>query len=158
MTTREAFNRACNTNIASTSLFTEAVAPLLVNSSNPRLLFLSTGISSLANQPTDPLAISPPAGCPKQYTFNVMTYRSSKAGTNMMALEWARILKNDGVKVFCLDPGLLATELGGVEPESMKAGGALDVSVGADFVVSVAEGQWDENAGRLIGKDGVQPW
>jgi hypothetical protein len=32
---------------------------------------------------------------------------------NMLMREWYRILKNDGVKVWCISPGILATGLAG---------------------------------------------
>lgn len=47
-------------------------------------------------------------------------YRSSKTGLNMLMREWVRILRNDGVKVWCLSPGFLATGLGGAGPEALK--------------------------------------
>jgi NAD(P)-dependent dehydrogenase (short-subunit alcohol dehydrogenase family) len=44
-------------------------------------------------------------------------YRASKAALNMVALEWSRILKNDGVIVHLIDPGMMKTGFGGVPAE-----------------------------------------
>lgn len=158
---REAFNKSCNTNIASTYLLTHALIPLLLASESPRLVFVSTGLSSMEDTLNAKYPLDKPTehtGWPKPYIFNVLTYRSSKAGLNMMALDWARTLKNDGVKVFILDPGLLATNLGGMDPKKAAEMGAADPSVGGEFVRDVAIGRWDHAEGRLLNKDGILPW
>ena len=36
--------------------------------------------------------------------------------------------------------------------------GALDPVIGADFTVDVVEGKCDHHVGKVIRKDGVQPW
>ena len=65
---------------------------------------------------------SPPAGWPKEPMVNWITsYRSAKTGLNMLMREWYRILKNDGVKVWCISPGFLATGLAGVGADRLKA-------------------------------------
>jgi NAD(P)-dependent dehydrogenase (short-subunit alcohol dehydrogenase family) len=57
----------------------------------------------------------------------VTSYRSSKTGLNMLMREWAKILKNDGVKVFAISPGFLATGLAGVGAEQLKKVSSLCV-------------------------------
>lgn len=76
----------------------------------------------------------------------------------MMVREWHRMLKNDGVKVFAVAPGFLATSLGGHSASKLKEMGAQDPSVGAGFVVDVVKGERDSDAGKAIDKDGIQPW
>ena len=64
---------------------------------------------------------APEAGWPKKEAMNPVTiYRSAKTGLNMAVREWDRILRNDGVKVWAVSPGFLATGLGGVGPEQLK--------------------------------------
>jgi NAD(P)-dependent dehydrogenase (short-subunit alcohol dehydrogenase family) len=159
MSMRQMWNESWNVNTTGTQIITSTFAPLLIQSSNPRLLFITSGTSTLAG--TDNLALAvnkPPAkGWPKSGSFNVTAYRSSKAGMNMMMLEWHRILKEDGVKVWCISPGLLATGLGG-NPEMMKKMGGLDPAVGGNLVVTVLEGQRDKDVGRVVMTDGVQAW
>lgn len=72
--------------------------------------------------------------------------------------EWSRELKNDGVKVFGISPGFLATSLNGIGAEKLKALGALDPSEGGKFIRDVVEGKRDADAGKVIRADSVQPW
>jgi NAD(P)-dependent dehydrogenase (short-subunit alcohol dehydrogenase family) len=92
--------------------------------------------------------------------FFCPSYRSSKTGMNMMMREWVRLLRNDGdkVKVFCVSPGFLATNWNGMTPEQMKKIGALDASVGGEFIRDVVEGKRDEDAGKIIRKHDAQPF
>lgn len=152
------WNQTWNVNTTGTHILTSTFAPLLLQSSDPRLLFITSGTSTLAG--TENLAIPvnrvPPKGWPKT-DFSVPAYRSAKAGLNMLMREWYRWLKEDGVKVFAISPGFLATGLGG-NPEMSKKLGALDPSVAGPFIRSVIEGQRDADVGKVITKDGVQPW
>lgn len=68
------------------------------------------------------------------------------------------MLQADGVKVFGISPGFLATGLGGLGPDLLKKFGAGDPSVGGELIRDVVEGKRDEHAGKVINKDGVQPW
>ena len=73
------------------------------------------------------------------------------------SLEWHRMLKEDGVKVWCLSPGFLATGLGG-DQEANKSVGAGDPTTAGQFVRTVLEGQRDADVGRVLLRDGLQPW
>ena len=75
----------------------------------------------------------------------------------MMMLDWKKMLEVDGVKVFGISPGFLATNLGGMGPEFLKKMGAGDPTIGGVLIKDVVEGKKDENAGKVINKDGVQP-
>lgn len=75
----------------------------------------------------------------------------------MMMREWCRVLAEDGVKVWCISPGFLATGLGG-NPEMLKKMGAGDPVVAGLFVRSVLEGKRDADVGKVVNRDGVQPW
>lgn len=68
------------------------------------------------------------------------------------------MLQADGVKVFGISPGFLATGLGGLGPDFLKKFGAGDPSVGGELIRDVVQGKRDEHAGKVINKDGVQPW
>ena len=76
----------------------------------------------------------------------------------MLMLEWERLLKEDGVKVFCISPGFLATNLGGIGAERLKQMGAGDPSLGGTFIRDVVQGQRDSDAGKVINSGGIQPW
>lgn len=71
--------------------------------------------------------------------------------------EWYRNLKEDGVKVWCVSPGYLATGLGGSRDVN-KSQGAADPAIGGQFVKDVIEGRRDEDVGKVILRDRVQAW
>ena len=75
----------------------------------------------------------------------------------MMMREWHRILMEDGVKVWCISPGFLATGLGG-HPETLRKMGAGEPEVAGPFIRSVLEGERDEDVGKVLTRDGIQPW
>lgn len=127
MTIREAWNASWDTNVSGTQVLTTLLIPLLLKSANPRLLFMTSGTSSL--QETERfdgpiyqrLNGSPEKGWPKSAPgVPLIGYRSSKTGLNMLMRDWHRILRNDGVKVWAISPGFLATGLGGAGPEVLR--------------------------------------
>lgn len=103
-----------------------------------------------------PFDKSPAKGWPKQSPA-IPAYRSSKTGMNLMMREWYRVLKEDGVKVWCISPGYLATGLGPGQ-EMNKKMGAEDPSLGANFIRDVVEGARDADVGKVIRRADVQPW
>lgn len=124
---REGWNKAYNINVTGTYIMTSTFVPLLLKSSSPRLLFITSGTSSLIetekfdNPALARINASPAAGWPKDAGLNpIISYRSSKTGMNMMVRDWVRVLKEDGVKVFCISPGFLATGLNNVGVEALK--------------------------------------
>ncbi|KAK4494088.1 hypothetical protein PRZ48_014386 [Zasmidium cellare] len=161
---RETWLRSWSINVAGPQITVKEFLPLLLKSSDPRILFLISGTSSLADTermdgPFGKINASPEKGWPKEEVVNpTQIYRSSKAGLNMLIRDWNRILKNDGVKVFGVSPGFLATNLNGIGAENLKKIGALDPSVGAEFITDVVQGKRDADVGKLIRKDGIQPY
>ncbi|KAL4940176.1 hypothetical protein BDV06DRAFT_213706 [Aspergillus oleicola] len=158
LTLREAYNKSWDVNVTGTHIMTYTFVPLLLNSSSPRIIFVTSGASTLkgTESRTIPADRVPLAGWPKT-TPNVTGYRSAKTGLNMLMREWDRMLTNDGVKVFAISPGLLATNLGG-SPEAMKKMGAGDPAVAGPLFRDVLEGKRDEQAGFVVNRDGIQPW
>ena len=152
------WNQTWNINTVGAQIITSVFIPLLIESSNPRLLFITSGTSTLEGSSNLALPVNrhPKKGWPKE-SFQIPAYRSSKTGLNMLMREWYRILKEDGVKVWCISPGYLATGLGGSQ-EVNKAAGAGDPAVGGVFVCSVLEGHRDGDVGKAIQRDGVQAW
>lgn len=167
LSTAEAFDRTLHTNVTCTNTLTDHLVPLLIKSSNPRLVFIGSGVGSVELQHLAPdqeggmviNKVPEEKGWPKKWVPNVMTYRTSKAAQNMLASEWYKILKPDGVKTFILDPGWLATSLGGQDAEQAKKNGALDPMDAGNFVRKVVDGDRDDDQGKLIADNGVvQPW
>jgi NAD(P)-dependent dehydrogenase (short-subunit alcohol dehydrogenase family) len=158
LTMRDMWNKSWNVNTTGTHILTHTFVPLLVKFADPRLLFITSGTSTLTE--SDNLAIrlnqSPAKGWPKTAP-SISAYRSSKTGMNMLMREWRRILSEDGVKTWCVSPGFLATGLGG-NAERNRQLGAIDPAIGANFVRDVVEGARDQDVGKAIRWDGVQPW
>jgi NAD(P)-dependent dehydrogenase (short-subunit alcohol dehydrogenase family) len=160
---RAAWQTSYDVNVTSTQVFTMTFIPLLIKSKNPRLLFVTSGLSSLttcaAGRET---ALTkekyPPAGWPKPPAPGALTYRSSKTALNMLMLEWHRILHHDNVKVWAISPGFLATGLGGMGKDVLASMGAGNPSQGGEFITKVVEGERNADAGKVIDKNGVQPW
>ncbi|KAI0139284.1 hypothetical protein BJ166DRAFT_630788 [Pestalotiopsis sp. NC0098] len=160
ITLREAWNKAYDVNVSGTHIMTHVFMPLLLKSSDPRLLFITSGLSSLQQTSAKfyPNPTPPAAGWPKDIDFDTMAYRSSKTALNMMMVNWAWRLAEDGVKTWCISPGFLATGLGN-EPELLKARGAGHPSVGGIFIKDVVEGTRDADVGKVIHSSGqVQPF
>lgn len=162
---REAWNKSWDTNVSGTQVLTHAAVPLLLKSSDPRLMFITSGTSAMNYTEIFDVPImarinkSPEKGWPKEKEVNpIESYRSAKTGLNMMMRQWHRILLEDGVKVWAISPGFLATGLGGVGVEQLKKMGARDPSEGGTFVRGVIEGEQDSNVGKVVGAHGVQPW
>ena len=150
---RECFNKAYDVNVSGAHVTSYIFTPLLLKSSDPRLLFIA-GLSQItvASQkyfPTPPL----PAGWPKQVGFETIGYRSSKTALNMVMLDWNHKLKADGVKVWGVGPGMLATNLGGLGPEKVASMGGGHPSIGGKIIRSVVEGERDAEVGKLVGRD-----
>ncbi|GES58019.1 NAD(P)-binding protein [Aspergillus terreus] len=156
---RDCFNQAYNINVSGAHVMTYIFMPLLLKSADPRLLFIA-GLSqmSVASQqyfPTPPQ----PAGWPKHIDFETIGYRCSKTALNMLMIDYNHKLKADGVKVWCVAPGFLATNLGGIGPEYLKSVGAgADPSIGGTFIASVVEGARDEDVGKIIRREGIVPF
>ncbi|KAJ6115395.1 hypothetical protein N7486_001173 [Penicillium sp. IBT 16267x] len=131
--------------------------PLLLKSVDPRLIFV-TGLSAI-NQAAESYFPTPPqpAGWPKNIEFETIGYRCSKVALNMMMLDWNHKLKADGVKVCCVGPGMLATNLGNVR-EMALAMGAKHPSIGGQLLRTVVEGERDDCMGKIIIRAGVMDW
>lgn len=169
MSVREAFNASWDTNVSGTQVLTTFAIPLLLKSSDPRLMFITSGTSSLSE--TEPenwgdlahmlgrINAAPEKGWPKGGEINPITsYRSTKTGLNMLMREWVRILKNDGVKVWAISPGFLATGLGNISKEQLLKMGALEPYVGGQFVRDVVQGKRDHDTGKVIRSSMIQSW
>ncbi|KAJ5621196.1 hypothetical protein N7528_005979 [Penicillium herquei] len=158
MTMREMWNKSWNVNTTGTQILTHTFMPLLLRSQDPRLLFITSGTSTLTEAANPALFVNrpPEQGWPKA-TGSVTAYRASKTGMNMMMREWTRILEHDGVKTFCVSPGFLATGLGGNQERNREMG-AIDPAIGAEFIREVVEGFRDKDKGMVVRRDGIQPW
>jgi len=158
MSLRESFTRNYDVNVAGTHVLTHALAPLLLASAAPRLLFI-TGLARITEAGERYFPTAPqPAGWPKPpLDFDPIAYRCTKVALNMLMLDWNFKLRADGVKVWCVAPGLMATDLGGQRELAGQMGGAHPRE-GAALVRSVVEGARDADVGRVVGKNGMIQW
>ncbi|KAM0427928.1 hypothetical protein ACHAPT_007388 [Fusarium lateritium] len=157
---RTLYNKTYDVNVSSTQVITATFVPLLLAASSPRLVFLTSGLSTLegcSKSLLTKLATPIPKGWPKTGVSTGIAYRSSKVALNMVMLSWHHLLKEDGVRVWCVSPGFLATGLGG-NPEMLKKAGAGSPSTGGELIKKVIEGEKDSDVGKVVGQPGVQAW
>ena len=90
-TLREGWNKSWDINVTGAHIVTATFMPLLLKSPAPRLMFVTSGTSALAeterfdNKAFQAINASPEAGWPKPKIPNpVMMYRSAKTGLNMV--------------------------------------------------------------------------
>ncbi|KAJ9136630.1 Short chain dehydrogenase [Pleurostoma richardsiae] len=140
------------TNVVGAISITEAFLPLLRASSTagdtPRLVFLSSSTGSLA-WASDPGS--------RYHAPLSSEYRAANAARNMLVVQYCTKLQPEGILVFGVDPGLVATEFVG-NPEALRQRGAAEPEVGGERVASVIRGDRDANVGRVCGEYGVLPW
>ena len=126
LTKRQMLNQNWDINVTGTCILSDLAIPLLLKSEDPRVLFLTSGTASLTETEMEGaisarLNVSPEAGWPKPpMTRGIPAYRSVKTGLNMMMRDYHRLLRNDGVKVWSISPGMLATGLGGAGKEKLR--------------------------------------
>lgn len=156
---REAWNKAYDVNVSGANIMTHTFAPLLLQSSDPRLLFITSGLSSAERMSEAHYPVPPPlpAGWPKKAAVLPSAYRASKTALNMMMLSWHWVLKEDGVKVWSVSPGFLATGLGGPRA-SLGRRGAGPASAGGELITTLIEGGKDADVGKVVGASGIQPF
>ena len=149
---RDCFNKAYDVNVTGATVMTYTFMPLLLKSADPRLIFVA-GLSQITMAaekyfPTPPL----PAGWPKKVDFETIGYKSSKTALNMVMLDWNHKMKADGVKVWGLGPGFLATNLGDIKDKIAARGGGHP-NIGGRMIKEVVEGARDADVGKIVGKD-----
>jgi NAD(P)-dependent dehydrogenase (short-subunit alcohol dehydrogenase family) len=100
------------TNVAGSALIAESFAPLLSNSSNPRVIFMSSGLGSIGTQ------------AELRFHKDWPAYSSSKAALNMLMLWFAQKYPEWRVNACC--PGFRATNLNNYGESTNNAPGKLE--------------------------------
>ncbi|MCJ1291930.1 hypothetical protein MMC34_003479 [Xylographa carneopallida] len=144
---REAYRETLAVNCVGALSVTEAFLPLLRRSMAPRLVFVSssTGSISYAADPTS-----------RYYRASANEHRSSKAALNMLIVQYAHKLGDEGFKVLGADPGLVATNF--MDAEQFRKRAAAEPEVGGERVATVVKGERDVDVGRVCGEYRVLPW
>ena len=159
---RECFNNAYDVNVSGANVMTWTFMPLLLKSADPRLLFIG-GLSQITKAAEEYFPTPPqPAGWPKSnIKFETIGYRCSKTALNMLMLDWNHKLKEDGVKVWAVGPGMLITDLGDTSKEikdMLRQMGAGHASEGGVMIRRVVEGERDADVGKFVNKGGFAAW
>ncbi|KAK8143588.1 hypothetical protein G3M48_007034 [Beauveria asiatica] len=109
---RAIFNRTYDGNVSGTHVLTYSLALLLIKSTDPRLIFVTSSLSTLSRLSggfipgwtTWPPGWRKPPTCPSP---TPIAYRTSKAALNMIMLNWHWILREDDVKSLPCPPDCL---------------------------------------------------
>lgn len=128
------------TNTLSPSMVTQAFAPLLLRSSNPRVIYVTSVLGSIQKR-GDPQDVA--------YGEAYKAYRISKAALNMLVACDAWEYK-DKAKVFAYCPGYVITDLAGQRESKEKAGIAKSPGGSARGLLAIAEGKRDEENGLFL--------
>ncbi|KAF2846069.1 NAD(P)-binding protein [Plenodomus tracheiphilus IPT5] len=141
--TRDLFNQTFGTNVIGTACLTEALLPLLRKSSLPRVVFVSSRMSSLAEATNKEMPF---------FHWDFKAYDASKAAVNMLALNYARMLEDAGALVNVACPGLVSTSLNNHNPEGATP------EEGAQRIVELATLGKTGPTATFSDKDGSIPW
>jgi NAD(P)-dependent dehydrogenase (short-subunit alcohol dehydrogenase family) len=138
------FKATHETNSFGPLVVTKAMLPLLKRSAAGRIVNVSSGLGSLA-QNSDPTW--------EYAKVKVLAYNSSKAALNMQTVLFAAELAAEGspIKVNSADPGYTATDLN-------NHSGPRTVEQGARAAVRLATLPADGPTGGFFDEDGAVPW
>ncbi|PKY02379.1 putative short chain oxidoreductase [Aspergillus campestris IBT 28561] len=106
-----------NTNVTGTHRVTQAFLPLLRRGTRKSIVNISTTMASLDKAQT-------------YKDMPVPAYRISKAALNMLTVQYAHALADEGFACFAVSPGWLRTDLGGSRAD-------LSAEQGADAVLDI---------------------
>ena len=128
------------TNAISPAVVTQAFAPLLLQSSNARIIYVSSQLGSIGIR-----------GDSKDVAYNeaYKAYRISKTALNMIAACDAWEYKGK-VKAFAYCPGYVITDLAGQREAKESAGIAKTPDGSARGLLAIAEGKRDEENGLFL--------
>jgi len=136
-------------NVTGAALVSDAFRPMLLKSKNPYTIYVSSGLGSLSKAAANSYGSMP----------QWMAYKTSKAALNMWATSEYTEFKSQGLKVFPMCPGLVVSNLRGVDEQQRQAGGrAGDPEVSGETILSIIEGKRDRDVGKFVHKDGVYEW
>ena len=148
---RSVLRDCLETNAVSPAVVTEAFAPLLLKSSAPRVIYVSSALGSITKR-----------GNSKDMAFNeaYKAYRISKAALDMLVAcdAWEYEGK---MKVFAYCPGFVITDLAGMREMKEKGGIAKSPDGSARGLLAIAEGKRDEENGLFLHDEQageVYPW
>lgn len=137
---RSVLRDCLETNTISPAIVTQAFMPLLLQSSNPRLVYVTSALGSIQTRGNSKIGA---------YNEAYKVYRISKAALNMLVACDAWEYK-DKVKVFAYCPGYVISDLAGLREAKEKAGIAKSPDGSARGLLVIAEGKRDEENGLFL--------
>ena len=139
-------------NVIGPAVVSAAFRPLLLKSSKPYSIYVSSGVGSLT-MATDPTSAT------YRSLSNGEGYRASKAALNMLAIQESIEFDSTALKVFVMCPGFVRSNLRGQSEEDRSGGGrAGDPKVSGELVLDIIQGKRDADAGKFVHTGGVYPW
>lgn len=145
---RDDLRRVFDTNTLGPYLLTQALEPLLRRSAAPRVVNVSTGLSSVSMRHDH----GNPAMSPVMYD----AYRMSKSALNMMSACYRWYLRDaEGARVHAYCPGYVVSNLSGPgDVELRKATGAGTPESSAYGILDILAGKRDGEEAVMVTKDG----
>ncbi|MCJ1284080.1 hypothetical protein MMC26_003411 [Xylographa opegraphella] len=132
--------RTFSTNAFGPLLLTQALLPNLLASQSPRVYNVSSRVGSITDNSSG----------------GAYAYRSSKAALNAVSKSMAVDLKDKGVIVLILHPGIVKT---GLDPTSHKLEAAVEAGVAAKELWEVCKSKDMEASGKFWHRTGEElPW
>ena len=137
--------RTYETNVFGVVTVTNALLPLLRRSGHGRIVNVSSELGSITNM-ADP---------GWEWSFlHMLAYQSSKAAQNAVTLLYAKELRDAGIRVNAVNPGLRDTDMA---PEGTPSLG--DVADGAAIITKIALAGPEGPTGQFYEEDGsLYPW
>jgi NAD(P)-dependent dehydrogenase (short-subunit alcohol dehydrogenase family) len=138
--TADMVRRLFETNVYGLVRVTRAFLPLLLRSTAPVIVNVSSGLGSLTAA-SDPSALG--------YAYPGVEYPASKAAVNMITLQYAKAFP--GIRINAVDPGFTNTDLNGRT-------GTQTVAEGAEVIVRTAQVGPDGSTGGYFDRHGPVAW
>lgn len=146
------FQTTFATNLFGPVLVSAAFRSLLLESSNPYSVYISSRVGSLAMiaDPTSPM---------RGTQLGSVAYRASKAALNMVMLHEQLETKDTNLKTFAMCPGFVVSNIRGTSEEARTGGGyAGSPDVSANLLYTIISGEKDDDRGNFISDLGIIPW
>jgi NAD(P)-dependent dehydrogenase (short-subunit alcohol dehydrogenase family) len=150
---RRQYQLLLDTNLTGPAVISASFRPLLLKSSNPYSIYVTSGARTLLRNATTKTA-------DHAKIKNGGAYQVSKAGVNMLAVLEARDY-GPALKVFAMSPGFVRSNLRGTTEEERSGWGrAGDAEESGRLLLAILRGERDgEQASRgLVHKDGLWEW
>jgi len=119
---------------------THALLPLLLESENPVIVNVASGLGSIGVV-TDPARM--------ESRFPTLAYSTSKSAVTMLTVQYAKAFPE--IRINVVDPGYTSTDLNGNR-------GTQSVTEGTDAIVRLATIDSEGPTGTFQDRNGIVPW